>query len=99
MQTIIVPVDGASRIKLEVLDLENLETLLAAAPRLLAPGGYFAVISFHSLEDGAVKWNFKANQRDGLYRLLTKKPITADREEIAANRRARSAKLRIAQKN
>ncbi|MBN2132018.1 MAG: 16S rRNA (cytosine(1402)-N(4))-methyltransferase RsmH [Sedimentisphaerales bacterium] len=80
-------------------ELENLESLLCAAPGLLAPGGYLAVISFHSLEDGTVKRDFKQNERDGLYRLLTKKPITASREEIAANHRARSAKLRIAQKN
>jgi len=80
-------------------ELENLETLLSAAPGLLASGGYLAVISFHSLEDGTVKWNFKQNERDGLYRLLTKKPIVAGPEEIAANHRARSAKLRIAQKN
>jgi len=72
---------------------------IVAAALTPAPGGYLAVISFHSLEDGTVKRDFKQNERDGLYRLVTKKPITASREEIAANHRARSAKLRIAQKN
>jgi 16S rRNA (cytosine1402-N4)-methyltransferase len=79
-------------------ELENLDRLLASAPRLLKPGGRLAVISFHSLEDGRVKWDFKRNEREGVYRLLTKKPIVADAQEIAANRRSRSAKLRIAEK-
>jgi 16S rRNA (cytosine1402-N4)-methyltransferase len=80
-------------------ELENLQVLLGLAPKLLNENGYLAIISFHSLEDGMVKRDFKRNQEDGIYRLLTKKPITATREEIAANRRARSAKLRIAQRN
>ena len=80
-------------------ELENLKMLLSAAPMLLKQDGYLAIISFHSLEDGLVKWDFKDKQRQGVYRVLTKKPIVADREEIAVNRRARSAKLRIAQRN
>jgi 16S rRNA (cytosine1402-N4)-methyltransferase len=79
--------------------LENLDRLLSTAPKLLKTGGCLAVISFHSLEDGRVKWDFKRNQQEGVYRLLTKKPIVAGPEEIAKNRRARSAKLRIAQRN
>ena len=80
-------------------EMENLRTLLDAGPRLLNKDGYMAVISFHSLEDGMVKRDFKENQQNGIYRLLTKKPIVAESDEIAANRRARSAKLRIAQRN
>jgi 16S rRNA (cytosine1402-N4)-methyltransferase len=80
-------------------ELENLECLLDAAPRLLHKDGYVAIISFHSLEDGLVKRDFKENQSQGVYRILTKKPIVPGDEEIAVNRRARSAKLRIAQKN
>jgi 16S rRNA (cytosine1402-N4)-methyltransferase len=80
-------------------ELENLDRLLLMAPRLLKTGGHLAVISFHSLEDGRVKRDFKQNQQEGVYRLLTKKPIVADPQEIAENRRARSAKLRIAQRN
>ncbi|MGD9110400.1 MAG: 16S rRNA (cytosine(1402)-N(4))-methyltransferase RsmH [Phycisphaerales bacterium] len=77
-------------------ELENLEVLLGAAPGLLADGGYFAVISFHSLEDRLVKFSFKDNKKAGLYDILTKKPITPSKEEIESNPRARSAKLRIA---
>jgi len=80
-------------------ELDNLQTLLAAAPALLRRDGYLAIISFHSLEDGMVKRDFKQRKLDGEYRLLTKKPIAPTRDEVLANRRARSAKLRIAQKN
>lgn len=80
-------------------ELENLKMLLSTAPMWLKKDGYLAIISFHSLEDGLVKWDFKDQQQAGVYRVLTKKPIVAGQEEITANRRARSAKLRIAQKN
>ncbi|MHC4237405.1 MAG: 16S rRNA (cytosine(1402)-N(4))-methyltransferase RsmH [Planctomycetota bacterium] len=79
-------------------EFENLATLLDDASNRLKPGGYIAIISFHSLEDGRVKWNFRQNKADGVYEILTKKPIVADREEIARNPRARSAKLRIARR-
>jgi len=79
-------------------ELENLKKLLARAPELLNNNGYIAVISYHSLEDRLVKNNFRRNEKDSIYRVVTKKPIVATREEIAENRRARSAKLRIAQK-
>jgi len=79
-------------------ELENLEKLLASAPELLNKDGRMAVISFHSLEDRLVKSNFKQNEKGGIYRIITKKPVVPSRQEIADNRRARSAKLRIAQK-
>ncbi len=79
-------------------ELDNLQELLSAAPGLLKKGGFLAVISFHSLEDGLVKRDFKANAAEGVYRLCTKKPLVPSREEIEANNRARSAKLRIAQR-
>jgi len=79
-------------------ELENLEKLLASAPDLLNKNGYIAVISYHSLEDRLVKLNFKENQRQNTYNIITKRPLVPSREEIAANRRARSAKLRIAQR-
>ncbi len=79
-------------------DLENLQKLLTSASELLKKNGYIAVISYHSLEDGLVKRNLKQNEKDGIYRIITKKPIVPKQEEIASNRRARSAKLRIAQK-
>ena len=79
-------------------ELENLKKLLASAPDLLKENGYIAVISFHSLEDRLVKNDFRQNGKSGIYRIVTKKPIVPTREEIEENRRARSAKLRIAQK-
>ena len=79
-------------------ELENLKKLLARAPELLNKNGYIAVISYHSLEDRLVKNNLRRNEKDSIYKVITKKPIVATRGEIAENRRARSAKLRIAQK-
>jgi len=80
-------------------ELGNLKKLLASAPDLLNIDGYIAVISFHSLEDRLVKSDFRENGKSDIYRIVTKKPIVPTREEIKENRRARSAKLRIAQKN
>jgi 16S rRNA (cytosine1402-N4)-methyltransferase len=79
-------------------ELDNLQELLSAAPGLLRKDGFLAIISYHSLEDGLVKRDFKHRQSEGVYRIQTKKPLVPGREEIAANRRARSAKLRIARK-
>ena len=79
-------------------ELESLDALLDAAPDRLKPGGVIAVISFHSLEDRRVKLNFRQNKTEGLYDILTKKPITATADEIEWNPRARSAKLRIARR-
>jgi len=79
-------------------ELENLEKLLGSAPELLNKKGQIAVISFHSLEDRLVKNNFKQNKKESIYSDFTKKPIVPSRQEIARNPRARSAKLRIAQK-
>ncbi len=79
-------------------ELENLERLLESASDLLAKKGRIAVISYHSLEDRLVKNNFKANEKAGIYKIITKKPIVPSREEIAENQRARSAKLRIAER-
>ncbi|MFH1369953.1 MAG: 16S rRNA (cytosine(1402)-N(4))-methyltransferase RsmH [Planctomycetota bacterium] len=79
-------------------ELDNLAKLLTSAPSILRTNGYIAVISFHSLEDRLVKINFKDNEKQGVYKLVTKKPITPSREEVSRNRRARSAKLRIAQR-
>jgi 16S rRNA (cytosine1402-N4)-methyltransferase len=79
-------------------ELENLKKLLASAPGLLGRKGRIAVISFHSLEDRLVKNDFKANEKDGVYKIITKKPIVPSREEVVGNPRARSAKLRIAER-
>jgi 16S rRNA (cytosine1402-N4)-methyltransferase len=58
------------------------------------PGGRVAIISFHSLEDGIVKRAFRTMAKESKAELLTKKPIGPTRDEIAANPRSRSAKLR-----
>jgi len=79
-------------------EMDNLDNLLKQAPKLLLPGGYIAIISFHSLEDGRVKRNFLQNKEEGVYEILTKKPIIAERQEALRNPRARSATLRIARR-
>lgn len=79
-------------------ELGQLENLLAAGRGRLAAGGRIAIISFHSLEDRIVKYDFREKQAAGAYQILTKKPITADEAEKSANPRSRSAKLRVAER-
>ena len=85
-------------------EIGALQALLDAAPACLAgpstdcEGGRIAVISFHSVEDGAVKRDFRRRAAAGQYRICTKKPIVADEDECRLNPRARSAKLRVAQR-
>ena len=94
-------------------ELDNLKRGLEAGSRFLKDGGRLAVISFHSLEDRIVK-QFFVEQSSGcicppdlpvcacgrkqLLRIVTRKPVTPGEEEICANPRARSAKLRVAEK-
>ena len=94
-------------------ELEALEQALAAAPEVLRPGGRLVVISFHSLEDRIVKRFLKSRSERELdrpewpeprenpeycFELLTKRPVTASADEVGGNPRARSAKLRAAEK-
>ena len=76
-------------------ELKSLETFLSKAPPALVAGGRIAIISFHSLEDRPVKHGLRNLP---LLKVLTKKPIIAQEEEISHNPRSRSAKLRIAQR-
>jgi 16S rRNA (cytosine1402-N4)-methyltransferase len=94
-------------------ELGELERGLKAALSLLRPGGRLAVISFHSLEDRMVKQFYReqaascvcppglpkcvCGKRVSLH-ILTRKPVTASAEELSRNRRAASAKLRVAEK-
>jgi 16S rRNA (cytosine1402-N4)-methyltransferase len=80
------------------LELEELAFFLDHAPAWLEPGGRLVVISYHSLEDRLVKHRMVAWERAGVMTRLTKKPLTPTLAEIKANPRARSAKLRIAEK-
>lgn len=77
-------------------ELEVLQAALPQAVELLQPGGYLAVISFHSLEDRIAK-QFLRGAKPHLV-VLTKKPVRASRAEVLRNPRARSAKLRVAQR-
>jgi 16S rRNA (cytosine1402-N4)-methyltransferase len=94
------PIDPATRVfqalRIAVNDeLGQLDAVLRGIPDLLVPGGRAVVISFHSLEDRRVKWAFKTDPR---LTVLTKKPTTATAQEVAVNPRARSAKLRVAER-
>lgn len=79
-------------------ELGNIQKALPEALEILGPRGRLAVISFHSLEDRIVKNFFQENQKKGLIKILTKKPLAPSFAEIAKNPRARSAKLRAAEK-
>ena len=79
-------------------ELGEIRTLLESAPSLLKEGGRLVLISFHSLEDRLVKDAFRDGGRDGIYEVLTKKPVTANEQEQMRNPRSRSAKLRAAEK-
>ncbi len=93
-------------------ELDELHLALAASERVLKPGGRLVVVSFHSLEDRIVKNFLGERARAGggsrhqpevahaapSFAILTKRPVTADDDEIAANPRARSAKLRAAER-
>jgi 16S rRNA (cytosine1402-N4)-methyltransferase len=93
-------------------ELDELHEALSAAERVLKPGGRLVVVSFHSLEDRIVK-NFLTErgkaaagsrhlpeiaQSASSFQILTKRPVTPDDAEISANPRARSAKLRAAER-
>jgi 16S rRNA (cytosine1402-N4)-methyltransferase len=79
-------------------ELGEIRTLLESAPSLLKTGGRLVVISFHSLEDRLVKDSLREGGRDGRWKILTKKPVTANEDEQRRNPRSRSAKLRAAEK-
>lgn len=75
-------------------ELGALHDILQSLPQCVRPGGRVAIISFHSLEDRMVKQAFRDDAR---YHVITRRPITASEEELAANPRSRSAKLRVAE--
>ena len=75
-------------------EMQALEKILREMPYCVKPGGKVAILSFHSLEDRRVKDAFREKP---FYRIVNKKPILADEEEVTRNPRSRSAKLRIAE--
>lgn len=79
-------------------ELESLRKVLEKGFEALATGGRFAIITFHSLEDRIVKNFFRDKDKEGLGKLITKKPIPPDEAELRENPRARSAKLRVIEK-
>ena len=74
-------------------ELKSLEKFIEVAPTWLKPGGIIGIISFHSLEDRIVKHRFRESE---LLKVITKKPLVAQRDEQRENPRSRSAKLRFA---
>lgn len=98
-------------VRIEVNDeMAALKELLESAAQVLAPGGRLVVISYHSLEDRMVKNMMKTgdvygNPEEDLmgrknipFKVITKKPVTPDSDELQINPRSRSAKLRVAEK-
>jgi len=79
-------------------ELDEIRALLEAAPSLLKPSGRLVVICFHSLEDRIAKDSFREGVRQGIWKSLTRKPVTAGEEEINRNPRSRSAKLRAVER-
>ncbi len=79
-------------------ELNSLREALPQATEILSSGGRLAVLSFHSLEDGIVKRFFLEKEKEGILKIITKRPIEPGTAEVEANPRARSAKLRVAQK-
>jgi len=79
-------------------ELDSLKRALGQATELLKPGGRLVVISYHSLEDRIVKLAFRESAKNGILKLLTKKPVLSGAAELADNPRAGSAKLRAAEK-
>ena len=79
-------------------ELDARATGLTAAVDVLRPGGRLVVLSYHSLEDRQVKQAFRRLAAAGEMKVLTKKPIMPSEEEIRENPRARSARMRVAEK-
>jgi 16S rRNA (cytosine1402-N4)-methyltransferase len=77
---------------------EELEQFLSRTPATLFSGGRWVVLTYHSLEDRPVKQAFQRLEREGSFRVLTRKVIRPNQEEIKTNPRARSAKMRVAEK-
>ena len=79
-------------------ELEELQAAIEAGADLLDSGGRFCVLSYHSLEDRIVKFAFRKLAKEGLFNIITKKPLVPGKEERQTNPSSRSAKLRVGEK-
>jgi 16S rRNA (cytosine1402-N4)-methyltransferase len=79
-------------------ELDELSTAIDEGAGLLRSGGRFCVLSYHSLEDRIVKNAFKRLAQQGMFRIITKKPLRPGTEEKRANPSSRSARLRVAER-
>lgn len=79
-------------------EIEELEALLEALPRLLAPGGRAVVVAFHSTEDALVKQRFRELARRGVVRLMTRHVVRPQAQEVRMNPPSRSARLRAVER-
>ena len=79
-------------------ELGSISHALEESPDVLEKTARICVISFHSLEDRIVKNRFKEFKAKGIFKVLTKKPLTADENEMITNPRSRSAKLRVGER-
>jgi 16S rRNA (cytosine1402-N4)-methyltransferase len=96
-------IDPATRtfqaLRIEVnKELEHLKEILETGWKVLKEGGRICILSFHSLEDRMVKEAFRRLEKEGVIRILTRRPSTPSEEEAKENPRARSAKLRCAER-
>jgi 16S rRNA (cytosine1402-N4)-methyltransferase len=79
-------------------ELGEIRSLLTSAPSLIKVGGRLAVISFHSLEDRLAKDALRDGAQQGVWDVITRRPVVAEEDEIDRNPRSRSAKLRVAER-
>ena len=79
-------------------ELGRLDRFLEIFPQLLLPAGRVVILAYHSLEDRRVKQSFRRWSQTNLISIMTKKPVRTGEEEARTNPRARSAKLRIAER-
>lgn len=79
-------------------ELEELSAGINSGADILSPGGRLCVLSYHSLEDRIVKNAFKKLAKEGIFNIITRKPLVPSRQEIISNPSSRSAKLRVAER-
>lgn len=79
-------------------ELDELSAGISSGADMLNPGGRLCVLSYHSLEDRIVKNAFKKLATEGIFHIITRKPLVASRQEIRSNPPSRSAKLRVAER-